>query len=80
MVLVFSRWCVCMCPFRSLLNVLWVFVRLQESLLACTPSPSRSSVIGQNELLINLEVKDSMTEAKTTIAGLESTLTLVLHC
>jgi len=40
----------------------------------------RSVVIQQNDLLINSEVKDSMTEAKTTIAGLESTLTLVMHC
>jgi len=40
MVFVFVWWCMCMCPFRSLLDVLGVFIQLRASLLGCTPSSS----------------------------------------
>ena len=39
----------------------------------------RVFVIQQNDLLINSEGKDKMTEEKTTITGLDSTITLVAH-
>lgn len=41
-VLVFSWWCMCMCLFHLLLDVLHAFIRLWESLIACALSSSHS--------------------------------------
>ena len=52
---------------------------------ACVEIPQRHIlvwivVIQKNDVLINLEMKDKMTEAKTTITSLDSTLTPSAQC
>ena len=65
-------------------DLCFVVNQLSQASEACVEIPYRHIsvrivVIQQNDLLINSEVKDRMTEAKTTITSLDSTLTLVSH-